>query len=230
MRDNKKMSSFKDIAYQILKETKKPLHSREITSIVLKRGLLKTSGKTPEATMNAQLIVDINKNKENSRFIKTAPSVFALNPKHKVSPKPIKKEKVTMPLSEEFVKNSIIKWFSQNGWAILEISNLRGQGVDIKAKKGNRYFFIETKGGSEKRQGNEVRFVYGLGQIITRMRVIARHAYLYGLALPTPAANIAKRRIPWQVAQKLTLYIFSISKDGKIKQHSWQELKQEQSS
>ena len=74
------MNSFKDIAYEILKETKKPLHSKELTDIALKRGWLKTAGKTPEATMNAQLVVDINAKKEKSRFVKTAPSTFALNP------------------------------------------------------------------------------------------------------------------------------------------------------
>ena len=74
------MNSFKDIAYQILKEAGKPLHSKEITKIALERGWLKTAGKTPEATMNAQLVVDINSKKEKSRFIKTAPSVFGLNP------------------------------------------------------------------------------------------------------------------------------------------------------
>ncbi|MFZ2969972.1 MAG: HTH domain-containing protein [Minisyncoccia bacterium] len=73
------MNSFKDIAYQILKEAEKPLHSKEITKIALKRGWLKTAGKTPEATMNAQLVVDINTKKEKSRFVKTAPSTFGLN-------------------------------------------------------------------------------------------------------------------------------------------------------
>lgn len=72
------MNSFKDIAYQILREAGKPLHSREITKIALERGWLKTVGKTPEATMNAQLIVDINSKKEKSLFVKTAPSTFAL--------------------------------------------------------------------------------------------------------------------------------------------------------
>ena len=74
------MNSFKDIAFQILKEAGKPLHSKEITKIALERGWLKTAGKTPEATMNAQLVVDINSKKEKSRFIKTAPSTFGLNP------------------------------------------------------------------------------------------------------------------------------------------------------
>lgn len=78
------MSSFKDIAYQILKETDKPFHSKEITKIALERGWLKTAGKTPEATMNAQLVVDINTKKDKSRFIKTAPSTFGLNPRYTI--------------------------------------------------------------------------------------------------------------------------------------------------
>lgn len=74
------MSGFKDVAYQILNEVGKPLHSKEIANIALKKGWLKTAGKTPEATMNAQLVVDINKNGSKSRFIKTAPSTFDINP------------------------------------------------------------------------------------------------------------------------------------------------------
>lgn len=73
------MNSFKDIAFQILKEAGKPLHSKEITKIALERGWLKTAGKTPEATMNAQLVVDINSKKEKSRFTKAGPSIFGLN-------------------------------------------------------------------------------------------------------------------------------------------------------
>lgn len=80
------MNSFKDIAYQILKEAGKPLHSKRITEIALERGWLKTAGKTPEATMNAQLIVDINKNGDSSLFVKTAPSTFCINPNPSLSP------------------------------------------------------------------------------------------------------------------------------------------------
>ncbi len=73
------MNSFKDIAYEILRESNKPLHSKDITDIALKRGWLKTAGKTPEATMNATILVDVNSKKEKSRFIKTGPSTYALN-------------------------------------------------------------------------------------------------------------------------------------------------------
>jgi len=74
------MNSFKDIAYQILKEAAKPLHSKEITRIALERGF-KTEGKTPWKTMDAELVVDINSKGELSNFKKVGPSIFALNDK-----------------------------------------------------------------------------------------------------------------------------------------------------
>ena len=86
------MSTFKEIAYEILRDAGKPLHSKEITKIALKKGWLKTAGKTPEATMNAQLIVEVNKNKSKSLFIKTAPSTFALNPDVKKEVKQVRRE------------------------------------------------------------------------------------------------------------------------------------------
>ena len=75
------MTTFKDIGYQILKEAGKPLHYKEITKIALERGWLKTAGKTPEATMNAQLVVDINSKGALSNFKKVGPSIFAINDK-----------------------------------------------------------------------------------------------------------------------------------------------------
>jgi len=95
-----KINSFKDIAYQILKEAGKPLHSKEITKIALERGWLKTVGKTPEATMNAQLIVDINTKKDKSRFIKVGPSIFALNPNFKIVPETKTKEEKIYKISK----------------------------------------------------------------------------------------------------------------------------------
>jgi len=85
------MSSFADIAYTILKDAGKSLHSKEITKIALERGWLKTAGKTPEATMYAQLIVDIN-SKKKSRFVKTGPSIFGINETF-VAPEKVKVKK-----------------------------------------------------------------------------------------------------------------------------------------
>lgn len=72
------MKSFKDIAFQILTEQGKPLHYREITDIAIKKGLLKSDGKTPWATMNAQLAMDIKNNGEKSRFHRAEPGYYAV--------------------------------------------------------------------------------------------------------------------------------------------------------
>lgn len=131
------------------------------------------------------------------------------------------------PLSEKFVKQSIIKWLFRNNWGRnLEVGELRDRGVDIRVRHNDyvRYFLIETKGEGKIRQADEVAFVYSLGQIITRMKA-GRARYYYGLGLPEVSAKIAIRRVPWQVAKKLLLYIFSVDKSGRVKQYSWQDLK-----
>lgn len=130
-------------------------------------------------------------------------------------------------ITEDFVKHSIIKWLSANGWGYFEFGGLHDHGVDLKAKnvKYSRYFFIETKGEGKIRQADEVAFVYSLGQIITRMKSGGSTRNYYALGLPEASAKIAIRRIPWQVAKKLLLFIFSVDKSGKVKQYSWQDIK-----
>ena len=47
--------TFLEAAEAVLRAAKRPLTTREITDIALQRGLLRTGGKTPEATMSAAL-------------------------------------------------------------------------------------------------------------------------------------------------------------------------------
>lgn len=221
-----RMNSFKNVAYQILSEAKKPLHINEITTIALKRGLLKTSGKTPQATMNAQLVMDIVENKDKSRFVKTGPSIFAANG-HGAKTKRIKKGLACAEIIDEiFVKNSVLKWLSANGWGYFQFGGLHEKGVDIRAKhhRYGRYFFVETKGGKH----DEVNFIYSLGQIVSRMKTGGTTRNYYGLGVPSACANIALRRLPWQVAKKLLLFVFSVEPSGNVKQIAWQDLKKEQ--
>lgn len=217
------MSSFKNIAYQILKEAGKPLHSEEITARAKRKGLLKSQGKTPAATMNSQLVVDTNKKKRKSCFVKVGPSVFAINklvntPNVGVGPKKLQKI-----VSEDFVKNAVIKWLSSNGWGHFEFGKLHDHGPDIKARnhRCSRYYYVEAKGGKY----DEVGFVYSLGQIITRMKAGKSTRNYYGLALSQGSAKIALRRLPWQVAKKLLLCVFSVEDSGYVTQYSWKELK-----
>jgi hypothetical protein len=134
-------------------------------------------------------------------------------------------------MKEKFVKQAVIKWLYRNGWGRnLEVGELRDKGVDIRVRNNrfSRYFIIETKGGSKISQGYEVAFIYSLGQIITRMKIGGSTRYYYGLGLPEISARIAIRRVPWQLAKKLLLYIFSVDKKGKVKQYSWKDLKLKQ--
>jgi DNA-directed RNA polymerase delta subunit len=71
-------STFKSAAYKVLSEEKRPLRIDDITNIALKKGLLETVGKTPHATMGAQLYTDIKTNKEKSAFVQLGKSRFGL--------------------------------------------------------------------------------------------------------------------------------------------------------
>ncbi len=67
-----------DAAEKVLAEAGTPLSYREITDRALLADLWQTKGKTPEATIHAQLAVDIANQGIASRFQRTAPGVFAL--------------------------------------------------------------------------------------------------------------------------------------------------------
>ncbi|MBU0998683.1 winged helix-turn-helix domain-containing protein, partial [Patescibacteria group bacterium] len=67
------MNTFKQSAIEILKKAGTPLHYTEITRLALEAGILETEGATPDATMSAQIIVDINNKGDGSDFIKTSP-------------------------------------------------------------------------------------------------------------------------------------------------------------
>lgn len=120
-------------------------------------------------------------------------------------------------IKEDFVQNAVVIWLAKNNWKVIQLATLRGRGVDIKAKHNNygRYYLIEAKG-SKDNSSAEVAFVYSLGQIITRMNTTGRTRYYYGLALPKVAANKAVKRIPYQIAKKLLIHVFSVDEKGSV--------------
>ena len=87
-----KNQSLKNIAIDIIKEAKRPLHYREITKFALEKGLLNSNGKTPWATMNAILSMDIVNNGESSAFYRAQPGYFGLYSKEIKATKTIRKE------------------------------------------------------------------------------------------------------------------------------------------
>ena len=74
----------KDAAYKVLKEASEPLHYKEITRRMLNAELWTSYGKTPAATVNAQLAVDIKKKGEGSRFKRAGKGIYAVNTEQKI--------------------------------------------------------------------------------------------------------------------------------------------------
>jgi len=70
--------TFLQAAEHILRTANAPLHYEEITRRALAQGLIATAGKTPAATLNAQIAVDIKVNGTDSRFVRVQPGVYAL--------------------------------------------------------------------------------------------------------------------------------------------------------
>lgn len=147
------MNTFKQSAIEILKKAGRPLHYSEITRLALESGILETEGATPEATMRAQILVDIKNKSEGSDFVRVAPGIFALNlnkKEIKETPKIIEKEK------EEDEKIKIEGGYTGKAGEHLVCSELifRGfnasimsvdVGMDIVAVKQNQLYGIQVK-------------------------------------------------------------------------------------
>ena len=129
--------------------------------------------------------------------------------------------------SEEFVKRSVIKFLSKGKWnKNIEYGSLKDHGVDIKVSNSSysRPFLIETKGISRGRSSAENAFIHSLGQIVTRMKG-PKARYYYGLALPSPSAEKAVRRIPHQFAVGMCLHVFSVERDGTVTWYKPKDIK-----
>lgn len=95
-----------EAAALILKQSGEPLHYKELTKRILRTGLWETQGQTPEATVNAQLAVDIKNNGSASRFQRTDKGIFALRvwglPEYTISTKNVAPISDQNPLTMSF--------------------------------------------------------------------------------------------------------------------------------
>ncbi|MBN1971031.1 MAG: hypothetical protein JW870_16810 [Candidatus Delongbacteria bacterium] len=146
------MNKFRQSALQILKKSKKPLHYKEITRLALEEGILETDGKTPEASMNAQLIMDVKNKGKASDFMKTAPATFSLNPnknniisKQAIEQDEKEDEKITVEsgftgkAGEHLVCSELL--FLGFNASIMSVD----VGLDIVATKDGKMFGIQVK-------------------------------------------------------------------------------------
>jgi len=70
--------TFRGAAYEVLASENRPLRTEEITTVALRKGLLRTAGKTPTATMGAQLYTDIKTLGDKSIFVQLGKNKFGL--------------------------------------------------------------------------------------------------------------------------------------------------------
>lgn len=85
---SEKKYSFKEAAIKILGRFSEPKTAKEITNIAVEEGLIDTLGLTPEATMAAQIYLDINNNKTSS-FKKVGRGLFTLTNKKESASSPL---------------------------------------------------------------------------------------------------------------------------------------------
>ncbi|MFS4455885.1 HTH domain-containing protein [Maribacter sp. 2304DJ31-5] len=145
------MNKFKNAALLILTEVDKPLHYQEITRLALEKDILQTEGKTPAASMNAQIVTEINAKGVASDFIKTAPATYSINPNKRAikKPKTVSKkengqiEKIgsgfTGKAGEHYVTSELL--FRGYNASIMSVDI----GMDIIATKNNKLFSLQVK-------------------------------------------------------------------------------------
>lgn len=79
MGDDKK--TLREAAIEVLRE-RGPSHYETLTEEILTRGLATSSSKTPAASVNALIAVDIKSNGPKSKFVRVGPGIFGLRELH----------------------------------------------------------------------------------------------------------------------------------------------------
>jgi len=140
-------------------------------------------------------------------------------------------------ITEDFVQKSLIAHLETNGWSkSLKGAELWEHGVDIKVRNNNfaRYWLIEAKGdpsikvkspsGSQSSSFNSA-----VGQIITRMHRNGKrgykYGYKYGIAFPISFRKMVLKKMPFDVMDKLNLYIFFVDSKGNVEEIDWKMLR-----
>ena len=166
-----------DAAEKVLTEAAEPLHYQELTHLILEGKLWQTEGRTPDATINARLAVDIKKHGALSRFMRTGPGVFALRQwgleehviQRKVSglTRPTGTEKVSFTDAAELILDSAEEkrplHYREIMDRIIELNLVETEGLTPEA---TLYSMILTEIKRQTDRGDRPRFVkYGQGVV-----------------------------------------------------------------
>jgi len=170
-----------DAAAKVLEDEGKPLHYREITKRIIDHGLWQTAGKTPEATLNANLGKDMKKFGAGSRFVRTGRGMFALRewklpaasvpPPEKKSPPAPSQKPTTKTLSFTDAAERVLQKYSNKQpmhyrvitEKILELGLVNTQG---KTPEATLYAQMLKEINKNTKRGEPNRFVrHGKGMV-----------------------------------------------------------------
>ncbi|MBR3122331.1 hypothetical protein IKF28_02725 [Candidatus Saccharibacteria bacterium] len=139
---------------------------------------------------------------------------------------------------ETVIQKQVLKHLKSCGYRPVDVKELWEHGVDIKVRheKYSRYWLVEVKGGSSSKNAKSVEtnsFVFGLGQIVTRVQSrtdpkATTGSNKYGVAYPYDFIRFLERkRLHWNLCRNLNLYIFLVKENGDIEQYDWRRIKRE---
>ncbi|MHC1698887.1 MAG: HTH domain-containing protein [Geobacteraceae bacterium] len=140
--------SFTDCAQKVLEEFggKKPMHYKEITKTALDKGWLVTGGKTPEATMYAQVITEIKRQQkrgERPRFVQHGRGYVGLSQwmgrglafqieQHNNQVRKALRDRLLAMKPGEF-EELISQLLAEMGFEMVEVTKLSGDGgIDVR--------------------------------------------------------------------------------------------------
>ena len=139
---------------------------------------------------------------------------------------------------EPFIQKAVLEHLAKNNYSTGESRELWEHDVDIKMRNSSysRYWLIEVKGGSNsenKRSVETNNFVFGLGQIVTRIQSATNPqaktgSNKYGVAYPYYFIKYLKnKRLHWNLCKNLNLYIFLVNEVGEVEEYNWKRIKDE---
>lgn len=199
--------SFKLAAIKILNEAKQPLHVDEITKLALEKGLIETTGSTPEKTLSTEIRRDIKKNKNNSAFTLVQNTVFSLNPNYTEEKQKLE-EREEIDTKRQLESERITAQYIGRADEHLIVSELlfRGfnasimsvdEGLDVTAVKGEKLFNIQAKTSNEnkfnkhvfnismssfeKHQSSNIYYVFVIRGIFTNFLIFPYHKIKKGI-------------------------------------------------
>lgn len=179
--------TFLDAAYEILKQAGQPLHYREITERALAQGLITTAGKTPEATMNAQLAINIKRAEEGgppTPFVRVGRGIFGLREWGETAPTAPTTEEQPQP-SYLTYKEAALRLLREAGQPLsaqeitqraIEQKLINPQGLTPEATMGSQLYTDINRRGAASLFRKEGRNLFGLAEWEKGVSGIARLA------------------------------------------------------